>query len=112
VKGYALCFIHFSFQSTCLIAGQATLPTGLYYVGASRPLGSWGTAYPGGVPDEVWLNGVPVDWSWMSANGYTGNGEPNDPTMESVLILYGDQGSKVIGNNPETNDHRYICEFA
>jgi hypothetical protein len=64
------------------------------------------------VPDEAWLNGVPVDWSWMKANDYTYSIEPNNPTIESALILLGPLGSKKFGNNVATNAYYYICEFA
>jgi hypothetical protein len=94
---------------TC--AGQATSSIWAFYVGASRPLGSWGTAWPGGVPDEAWLNGVPVDWSWMKANGFTNNTEPNNPTTESVLVLSKGVDSQVIENTHAIYDRRYICEF-
>jgi hypothetical protein len=107
--------LHFLMQgfSSYVPAGQATSSTNYIYVGASRPLGSWGTAWPEEVPDEVWLNGVPVDWSWMWVNGYTIGSEPNNPAVESVLILYwNDQGSHVIGNCDANITRPYICEFA
>jgi hypothetical protein len=79
-------------------AGQATSKIdAIFYVGASRPQAAWGTQWPGGVWDEVWLNGVPVDWSWMKANNYTESGEPNHPTTQPVLILF---DNKALNNAP------------
>jgi hypothetical protein len=81
-------------------------------LGASRPLGSWGTEYPGGVPDEVWLNEVPVDWSWLKANGFTTSTDPNSPTTESGVVLHGAMGSQQIGNTVDSSKQGYICEYA
>jgi hypothetical protein len=92
--------------------GQATSSINDFYVGASRPLGSWGTEWPGGVPDLVWLNGVPVDWDWLRVNGYTLSTEPNKPTEQSALILSGALGSKQFANYYAGNNNPYICEFA
>jgi hypothetical protein len=63
----------------------------------------------------VWLNGVPVDWSWLKANDYTTSTEPNNPTSQSAVMLY-DYGAEDLKlrftNFNAIQTYNYICEFA
>lgn len=88
------------------------VPTTCVYLGGLRPYNAWNTVFTGGVPDHVWLSGVPVDWTYYkTVAGYTVSSEPYNQEAENVLVLYYDS-QFFIGDNPDSHALNFVCEFS
>ncbi|KAK7473808.1 hypothetical protein BaRGS_00034976 [Batillaria attramentaria] len=81
-----------------------------YYIGASRPLSRWNTAFPASGQDYRWVNGDPVDT--VSARSYWAIGNPDNNFEQENVLLLNRLRDFSIHDRTATSDSpaAYICE--